>query len=60
MYLAKGLEFGETDLDEGEFLTSLKMPLEEAAALVTEGKIEDAKTQAALLRAYVMKLQGRL
>ena len=28
--------------------------------LKLEGKIEDAKTQAALLRAYVMKLQGRL
>ena len=60
VYLAKGLHFGETHLDDSEFLTSLRMPLEEAAALVMEGKIEDAKTQAALLRAYVMKLQGRL
>lgn len=60
VYLAKGLHFGETHLDDSEFLTSLRMPLEEAATLVMEGKIEDAKTQAALLRAYVMKLQGRL
>ena len=60
MYLAKGLTFGDTQLDEGEFLTSLKMPLEDAVGLILEGKIEDAKTQAALMRAYVMKLEGRL
>ncbi len=60
MYLAKGLTFGETSLDDGEFLTSLRMPLEDAVKLVCDGKIEDAKTQAALLRAYVMKLEGRL
>ena len=60
MYLAKGLTFGDTHLDEGEFLTSLRMPLEDAVRLVCDGKIEDAKTQAALLRVWVMKLEGRL
>lgn len=54
MYLATGLSFGSSQLDEGEFLSVVRMPLREAAELAMAGKIEDAKTQAALLRVYLM------
>ena len=60
MYAASGLSFGETELDDGEFLTTVKMPLSDAVELVMDGKIEDVKTQAAILRAHLMREQGRL
>lgn len=60
MYYADGLTFGERALDEHEFLSVVKMPLEDAVGLVMDGQVEDAKTQAALLRVYLMKKQGLL
>lgn len=52
MYLAKGLTFSEQSLDEDEFLDVVKIPLEEAYGMVMEGKLPDAKTQLAILKAY--------
>ena len=60
MYYADGLSFGERALDEDEFLSVVKMPLDEAVGLVLDGKVADAKTQAGLLRVYCMKQQGLL
>ncbi len=54
MFMAKGLTFGETDLDEGEFLEVFKIPLSEAVDMVLRGEITDGKTQVAVLRAAVM------
>ena len=54
MYLATELSFGSSKPDAEEFLSVVRMPLRDAAELVMAGKIEDAKTQAALLRAYLM------
>ena len=54
MYLAKGLSFGEQDLDDDEFVDIVKMPLSEAFKLVMDNKIPDAKTQAAILKTYVL------
>lgn len=54
MFMAKGLTFGETDLDEGEFLEVFKMPLKDAVDMVLRGEISDGKTQVAILRAYMM------
>lgn len=51
IYLAKGLEFTEQKLDEGEFLNVVKMPFEEAVKLALSGEIKDAKTLVALLKA---------
>lgn len=51
MYLARELKRGERELDEDEFLTVFTMPLTELVAMVNEGKIPDAKTQLAALRA---------
>ena len=52
MYLAEGLEFGETDPDEDEFIEIVKHPLSDLVDMVLEGKIPDGKTQTAILRAY--------
>ena len=54
MFMAKGLTFGERDLDDDEFLDVFRMPLEDAVREVLEGKIPDGKTQAAVLRAAAM------
>lgn len=54
MYLAQGLSFGEQKLDADEFLDVVRIPLDEAVKMVLEGKIPDAKTQTALLKAYIL------
>lgn len=54
MFLAKGLTFGENDLDVDEFLEVFKMPLTEAVDAVMSGEITDGKTQCAILRAARM------
>ena len=52
MYMAKGLTFGEQDLDEGEFIDVVKLPLEKAYQMVMDNEIPDSKTQLAILKAY--------
>ena len=54
MFMAKGLTFGETELDEGEFLEVFKLPLQDAVDMVLRGEITDGKTQVAILRAAMM------
>jgi len=54
MFMAKGLTFGETELDEGEFLEVFKIPLQDAVDMVLRGEITDGKTQVAILRAAMM------
>lgn len=44
IYLARGLTPGPNQLDEGEFLETLRVPLAEVLAWVREGKITDVKT----------------
>lgn len=51
LYLARGLHFGEQDLDDDEFLNIESVPLEELVKDVMDGKITDGKTQVALLKA---------
>jgi len=50
IYLAKGLEKGERELDEDEFLDVYEIPLEELVEYVMNGKITDGKTQVAILK----------
>ena len=52
MYMAEELEFGEQALDEDEFLTCERIPLNILVEMVCEGKVPDAKTQVAALRAW--------
>ena len=55
MYLAQELsEPSQQQLDEGEFLDVMEIPLHEAVQMVTDGKIPDAKTQIALLKAWLL------
>ena len=51
IYLAEGLSQGETDPDEDEFLGLVRMPLDEAVAMVMRGESRDGKTAAGLLMA---------
>ena len=51
MYLAKGLNYGAQKLDVDEFLSVEKKPLCELVEDVMSGRITDAKTQTAVLKA---------
>ena len=54
LYLARGLDFGEVDPDEDEFIENLRIPLPELVEMVLRGEIPDGKTQAAVLRVDAM------
>lgn len=54
MYLARDLTFGETDLDEDEFLNVERVPFGELVDQVLAGEIRDAKTIAAVLKAKLL------
>jgi ADP-ribose pyrophosphatase len=47
--VARGLTFSERSLDDGEFLETLVLPLDEALEWVRSGRITDVKTQMGLL-----------
>lgn len=53
MYLATGLEFGETNPDDDEFLIIEKIPLRKLVDMVMNGEIPDSKTQACVLRTWL-------
>ena len=54
LYLAEGLHFGKSDLDEDEFLDVVKIPLSTLVDAVLRGEIADGKTQAAVMRVQEM------
>lgn len=56
MFVARGLEQRAQKLDAGEFLEVLALPMDEALAMVGDGRITDAKTVAALL--WVQRFGG--
>ena len=58
MFLARGLEFGDNDLDRDEFLEVFTVSLDEAVEMVLRGEIPDGKTQVAILRAKMMLDRG--
>ncbi len=49
VFLATDLKPESSDMDEDEFVEPIAIPLEEAISQVNDGKIQDAKTVAALL-----------
>jgi ADP-ribose pyrophosphatase len=51
MYMARGLHQGKQELDPDEFLDVEKVPLSELVEDVMAGRIPDAKTQTAILKA---------
>ena len=50
LYLARGLDFGETDPDDDEFIDVVQIPLDEMVECVMRGEILDGKTQLAVLK----------
>ena len=60
LYLATGLEYGEQNTDEDEFLEVYKIPLEKAVEMVMNGEIKDAKTQTLILKIKVLKDNGSI
>lgn len=55
MFLAKDLQGGAQHLDQDEFLEVHTISLETLVAQIVAGEIPDLKTQAAVLRAYLMQ-----
>lgn len=51
MYLAEDLSFGETELDEDEFIEVVRVPIDELAEMICKGEIIDGKTQSGVLKA---------
>lgn len=51
LYLARGLHFGQQDLDDDEFINIEAVPLDELVNDVMSGEITDGKTQVGLLKA---------
>ncbi|MBR3704648.1 MAG: NUDIX hydrolase [Oscillospiraceae bacterium] len=54
MYMARELTFGETKLDEGEFLEVERIDFDVLVGQVLGGEIRDAKTVAAVLKAKLL------
>ena len=54
MYFARQLTFGETHLDEDEFLNMERIPFAQLVEQVLSGEIRDAKTIAAVLKAKLL------
>ena len=53
-YLAEDLIPGDCDPDPDEFLEMVKIPLEELVNMILSGEVQDAKTQAAVLKVWAM------
>jgi ADP-ribose pyrophosphatase len=51
IYMAEDITFGESRLDEGEFLEVEYFTLDELYAMVMRGEVTDSKTQIAILKA---------
>ena len=55
LYLAEDLSYGDAKPDEGELISTLRISLEELLEMVMDGKIQDAKTQIAVLKTAKIK-----
>ena len=54
MYLARGLSFGNQNLDEDEFLDVVKIPFEKALEMVMSGEIKDSKTMIIIMKVWLI------
>ena len=60
LFYAKNLHASQQRLDENEFLTVQKIPVEKAVAMVLDGEIPDAKTQLGILKFAALQNAGRI
>jgi ADP-ribose pyrophosphatase len=59
LYVATELTYKEQQLDEGEFLEVVKVPIKKAVEMIYRGEIKDAKTIAGILH-VALKMQMHL
>jgi ADP-ribose pyrophosphatase len=55
IYLAKKLQFGETNFDEDEYIDMVKIPFGKALEMVLSNEIKDAKTAAGIMMAALKR-----
>ncbi len=60
LYIATELKFGDVHPDEDEFLNVKRIPFREALEMVMSGEIKDSKTQVAILKAKLLKEDGKI
>lgn len=60
IYLATDLEPGETDFDENEDIDTYSYHIDDLYEMVMEGKIQDAKTQVAILMTVELLRSGKI
>ncbi len=60
IYAAKGLSMGETNLDNGEFVSTFKIKLSKAVDMVLSGEIMDSKTVSAILQVHLLRQRGKI
>ncbi len=60
LWAATGLHQTQMHLDEDEFLTPQRIPLDEAYQMILRNEIGDAKTVAAILKAKALMAEGKL
>ena len=59
IYFARDLSWGDTDPDDDEFLQVQRIPLEKLAEEALAGRLQDAKTVIAVMKAKLLHLTGR-
>lgn len=60
LFLARGLTMGEQNLEDGEDIRIIKMPLSEAVAEVLRGEINISSTVIGILKLDKMKQKGEI
>ncbi|MCM1365477.1 MAG: NUDIX hydrolase [Ruminococcus sp.] len=60
LYLATGLSKSVQHLDEGEFLSVEKIPLDKATEMVMRGEIADSKTALLIMKIARLKDEGKI
>ena len=60
LYAAKGLKFGEQNLDEDEFIDTVKISLKKAVEMVMSGEIKDGKSIALIMKVNELRREGKI
>jgi len=60
LYIAQGLSFGEAEPEDNEQLEVRKIHFDELYRMVQDGSVTDSLTVAAVLKAKLMMLEGKL
>ncbi|MBR5097857.1 MAG: NUDIX hydrolase [Spirochaetales bacterium] len=58
LYWAKGLSYGDRDLDDDESINVEMMDIKDVVRMILEGKVQDGKTQAAVLQVWIRMNQS--